>query len=39
MLIYFAAPLFSQAERQFNQAQTEKLEQLGYQIFLPQRQA
>jgi nucleoside 2-deoxyribosyltransferase len=37
MLVYFAAPLFSQAERQFNQSLTEKLELIGYQVFLPQR--
>lgn len=37
MLVYFAAPLFSQAECHFNQSLTEKLEVLGYQVFLPQR--
>lgn len=37
MLIYFAAPLFSQAECHFNENLTEKLETLGYQVFLPQR--
>jgi hypothetical protein len=37
MLIYFAAPLFSQAELSFNQHLTEKLELIGYQVFLPQR--
>ena len=37
MLIYFAGPLFSQAERQFNESLTQKLESLGYQVFLPQR--
>lgn len=37
MLVYFAAPLFSQAECQFNQSLAEKLEVLGYQVFLPQR--
>ena len=37
MLIYFAAPLFSQAERNFNQTLTQKLESMGYQVFLPQR--
>lgn len=37
MLIYFAAPLFSQAERHFNQSLTEKLELMDYQVFLPQR--
>lgn len=37
MLVYFAAPLFSQAERYFNQYLTEKIEFMGYQVFLPQR--
>lgn len=37
MLIYFAAPLFSQAECYFNQSLAEKLETLGYLVFLPQR--
>jgi nucleoside 2-deoxyribosyltransferase len=37
MLIYFAGPLFSQAERHFNQQLTHKLEQAGFQVFLPQR--
>lgn len=37
MLIYFAAPLFSQAECSFNQSLTTKLEQIGHQVFLPQR--
>jgi len=37
MLIYFAGPLFSQAERHFNQQLTQKLEQAGFQVFLPQR--
>jgi nucleoside 2-deoxyribosyltransferase len=37
MLVYFAAPLFSQAERHFNQCLTEKLELMGYKVFLPQR--
>lgn len=37
MLIYFAAPLFSEAERCFNQSLTEQLEAIGYQVFLPQR--
>jgi nucleoside 2-deoxyribosyltransferase len=35
--IYFAAPLFSQAEKQFNAALTEKLEHSGFRVFLPQR--
>lgn len=37
MLIYFAAPLFSVAEREFNQRLIDRLEALGYQVFLPQR--
>lgn len=37
MLIYFAGPLFSEAERRFNQQLAEKLEAIGYQVFLPQR--
>ncbi len=37
MLIYFAAPLFSEAEKRYNQTLTEKLESLGFQVFLPQR--
>jgi nucleoside 2-deoxyribosyltransferase len=37
MLIYFAGPLFSAAERQFNVALTARLEALGFTVFLPQR--
>ena len=37
MLIYFAAPLFNDAERTFNQQLTEKLEGRGFAVFLPQR--
>jgi nucleoside 2-deoxyribosyltransferase len=37
MLIYFAAPLFSEAERRFNRQLTAKLEAIGYEVFLPQR--
>lgn len=37
MKIYFAGPLFNQAEKQFNQILTEKLEQNGFEVFLPQR--
>jgi len=37
VLLYFAGPLFSQAERSFNQQLTDKIEALGYQVFLPQR--
>lgn len=35
--LYFAAPLFSEAERAFNAALTERIEALGYDVFLPQR--
>lgn len=35
--LYFAAPLFSDAERAFNAALTERIEALGYDVFLPQR--
>lgn len=37
MLLYFAAPLFSKAELDFNIRLTEKIEKLGYKVFLPQR--
>ena len=37
MLIYFAAPLFCQAERDFNLKLTTKLEEAGFSVFLPQR--
>jgi nucleoside 2-deoxyribosyltransferase len=37
MKIYFAGPLFSYAERRFNSVLTSKLEDLGYIVFLPQR--
>jgi nucleoside 2-deoxyribosyltransferase len=36
-LLYFAGPLFSEAERQFSQRLTDKIESLGYRVFLPQR--
>jgi nucleoside 2-deoxyribosyltransferase len=35
--LYFAAPLFSEAERDFNVALTTRIEALGYDVFLPQR--
>jgi len=35
--IYFAGPLFSEAEKQFNLSLTAKLEKVGYKVFLPQR--
>ncbi len=37
MLIYFAGPLFSEAERSFNLRLTERLERAGFGVFLPQR--
>lgn len=37
MLLYFAAPLFSVGERQYNEQLTHKIESLGYLVFLPQR--
>lgn len=35
--IYFAAPLFSFAEKKFNLELTAKLEARGFEVFLPQR--
>lgn len=35
--VYFAAPLFSQAERDYNLTIVHVLEEYGYQVFLPQR--
>ena len=35
--IYFAGPLFSKAERDYNQKLTLKIENIDYQVFLPQR--
>ena len=35
--VYLAAPLFSQAERDYNLVITHLLEDYGYQVFLPQR--
>ena len=37
MLLYFAGPHFSGAEKRFNQQLTDKIEALGYRVFLPQR--
>ena len=37
MLLYFAAPLFCEAERSFNERLTIKLEGEGFRVFLPQR--
>lgn len=35
--VYFAGPLFNQAEKDFNLELAELLEEYGYQVFLPQR--
>lgn len=35
--IYFAGPLFSEGEREYNLKLTELLESYGYEVFLPQR--
>ena len=35
--VYFAAPLFSQGEKDYNLELTKVLEDHGYQVFLPQR--
>src|SRR5210317_462189 len=37
MLVYFAGPLFCEAELAFNARLTERIEALGYQVLLPQR--
>lgn len=37
MLIYFAGPLFSTAERSFNTQLAEELERNEFEVFLPQR--
>lgn len=37
MKFYFAAPLFCDAERRYNADLAEKVEALGYDVFLPQR--
>ena len=37
MLIYLAGPLFSEAELQYNAHLAERIEALGYEVFLPQR--
>ena len=37
MLIYLAGPLFSEAERRFNLQLARRLEALGFDVFLPQR--
>ena len=37
VLIYLAGPLFSEADRCFNLGLTQRLEALGFHVFLPQR--
>ena len=37
MKVYFAAPLFSNAERDYNLSLTTRLEKQGFEVFLPQR--
>jgi hypothetical protein len=37
VLVYLAGPLFSEAERRFNLELTHRLEALGFEVFLPQR--
>lgn len=37
MKIYFAGPLFNEGEKKFNLDLAEKLESIGFNIFLPQR--
>jgi nucleoside 2-deoxyribosyltransferase len=37
VLIYLAGPLFSEAERCFNLGLSQRLESLGFDVFLPQR--
>jgi len=37
--IYFAAPLFNEMELRRNEEYTELLEQWGYEVYLPQREA
>jgi len=35
--VYWAGPLFSDAEREWNEKQVSRLEALGYEVYLPQR--
>jgi nucleoside 2-deoxyribosyltransferase len=37
MRLYFAGPLFCDAERAFNARLAERIEEIGYEVFLPQR--
>jgi nucleoside 2-deoxyribosyltransferase len=38
MYVYLAAPLFSQAEREFNEKIKNRLEEEGFMVFLPQEE-
>lgn len=37
MKLYFAGPLFNDAKREFNEKLTERLETIGFKVFLPQK--
>lgn len=37
MLVYFAGPLFSEAELEFNRRLVARIEDLGFDVFFPQR--
>lgn len=37
MRLYFAGPLFSEAELNYNKKLTDEIENLGFEVFLPQR--
>ena len=37
MLLYFAGPLFNNTEKEFNKLLAKKIEALGVDVFLPQR--
>jgi nucleoside 2-deoxyribosyltransferase len=37
--LYFAAPLFSEAERRFNSELAARIEAAGFRVFMPQRDA
>lgn len=37
MKLYFAAPLFCDAEKEFNEKLANQIEELRYEVFLPQR--
>jgi nucleoside 2-deoxyribosyltransferase len=37
VLIYFARPLFSEAEKQFNQRLIARFQEAGFRVFLAQR--